>query len=237
MTQENRRALAQTFYGVGADGIAFYNHFEVMHAKGGAHAPFYPLALHDFHELRDPQRVRQGQRHYVFDPTWGGFTGFGEDRASTGFVKANKLVLSRATPKAQGEYIFRIYEDLGQAHGTSLLFRGFNMTKGDHIAVTINGTPITADSIRARDDEVRVDFRTPVDVNSFTAASRLPDSAERLVPNLQPRAEPPFTTYWFALPVPPAHYGENRLGVTLLASDPEAQEDIVIDEVELWVMP
>jgi hypothetical protein len=237
LTQENRRALAQTFYGSGADGISFYNHFEIMHAGGGAHAPFYPIALHDFYELRDPQRVHQGQRHYIFDPTWGGFTGFGEDRAITGFVKANKLVLSRATPNAQGEYFFHIYEALNLARATFLLFRAFNMAKGDGIAVTINGTPVPTDRIRTRDDEVRVDFRSTVDVNSLAAASQLPGGAERLAQNLQPRVEPPFTTCWFALTSPPAVYGKNRLGVRLLANDPAAREDIIIDEVEVWVRP
>jgi hypothetical protein len=237
LTQENRRALAQTIYGAGADGISFYNHFEIMHARGGAHAPFYPMALHDFHELRDPQRVHQGQRHYIFDPTWGGFMGFGEDRPSTGFVKANKLVLLRTRPNAQGEYGFCIYEDLTDVRGASLLFRAFHMTPADRIAVTLNGTPIPANQIRARDDEVRIDFRTAVDRNSLAAASQLTGGAERLAQNLQPPIEPPFMTYWFALTSPPALYGENRLGVALLTSDPMAQEDIVIDEVEVWVSP
>ena len=108
MTQANRRALAQTFYGAGADGVSLYNHFEIMHARGDAHAPFYPMALHDFHELRDPQAVLEGRRHYVFDPTWGGHTGFGEDRACTGAIKAQKIVLARSQVPAQGEYVFRL---------------------------------------------------------------------------------------------------------------------------------
>ena len=237
MSQANRRALAQTFYSVGADGMSLYNHFEIMHASGGAHAPFYPMALHDFHELRDPARVRQGQRHYVFDPTWGGFTGFGEDRTSTGAVKANKIVLRRDVPAAQGEYVIRIYEDLSQARGTCLLFRGFHMTKGDQIAVQINGTPIPAEAIRVRDDEVRADFRAFIDRNSFTSASQIPGGLERHDRNLNPASEPPFCSCWFALKAPPAVFGENRLTVRLVASDPAAQEDIIIDEVEVWVSP
>ena len=211
MTQDNRRALSQNFYGAGADGVSVYNHFEIMHASGGAHAPFYPMAMHDFHELRHPERILQGQRHYIFDPTWGEFTGFGPDRASTGAVKAQKIVLQRGVPHDQGEYIFRLNEDLSQAQTAMLLFRGYHMTKADQVAVQINGTAIPAKAIKSRCDEVRLDVRTP--------------------------HEPPFCTHWFTLTAPPAVFGENRLTVQLLNSDPAAQEDIVIDEVEVFVIP
>jgi hypothetical protein len=236
MTQANRIALAQTLYGAGADGISFYNHFEVLHGKGGAHAPFYPMALHDAHELRDPDLVLKSRRHYVFDPTWGGHTGFGEDCASTGVIKANKAVLKRSLPNARGDYIFRIYEDLARAKAAMLLFRAFHMTMQDTISVQVNGQTVPPRKIRCRDDERRVDSLNVVDHNSFGTVTRM-GMTDAHRKNLEPEPEPRFCTCWFALTGPPAVYGANRLTVELTRSDPEAERDIVIDEVEILVIP
>src|SRR5207248_9431669 len=81
---DQQRALVQNFCGAGADGISVYNHFVPIEW-----APFYPEMLHDFHELRDPERVGRGRRHYVFEPLWAGSAGFGQDRTSTGALKAD----------------------------------------------------------------------------------------------------------------------------------------------------
>jgi hypothetical protein len=236
MTQENRIALAQTIYGAGADGVSFYNHFEILHGKGGAHSPFYPMALHDVHELKDPDFVRRSRRHYVFDPTWGGHTGFGEDRASTGAVKANKMVLKRDAPNARGDYVFRVYEDLTQAEAAMLLFRAFHMTAQDQISVQINGQTVPPSVIRCRDDERRIDKMSLVDHSSFGTVTRmgLTDAHRK---NLEPEPEPPFCTCWFTLTAPPFVYGENRVTAELTVSDPEAEQDIVIDELEILVVP
>ena len=87
--------------------MSLYNHFEVMHGGGGAHAPFYPLSLHDAHHVRSDRRALSGRRHYVFDAAWGGFHGFGADRTSTGAVKAQRAVIER--PCGAAEYRFRLY--------------------------------------------------------------------------------------------------------------------------------
>ncbi|MBI3942965.1 MAG: family 10 glycosylhydrolase [Chloroflexi bacterium] len=236
LTRDNLRAAALQFYGAGADGISVYNHFEML-LPGSGHPPFYPLALQELGDLKDPEQVRQGgPRHYLFEPVWGGATGFGEDRASTGAVKADKIVLSRAAPQASGEYLFRLYEDLGRVRGAVLLFRCFNMTLADTIEVQLNQTPIPAGALKRRNDEARTNTHTLVDRNSYLAV------AERFGPekharNLQPTPEPPFVTCWFALTMPPAVFGENRLNVRLLTGDPQAQADIVIDEIEVFVIP
>ena len=236
MTQANRIALAQTFYGAGADGISFYNHFEILHGKGGAHAPFYPMALHDAHELKDPDLVSKSRRHYIFDPTWGGHTGFGEDKASTGAVKASKAVLRRSLPNARGDYVFRIYEDLALVKAAMLLFRAFHMTVHDRISVQINGQTVPPGRIRCRDDERRVDSLSLVDHSSFGTVTRM-GMTDAHRKNLEPEPEPPFCTCWFALAGLPTVYGENRLTVELTLGDPEAEWDIVIDEVEILVIP
>ena len=73
LAPEQLRALAQNFYGAGADGVSFYNHFVTLDW-----APFYPMMLFGLDELGDPARVAGGSRHYIFEPTWAGQLGFGE---------------------------------------------------------------------------------------------------------------------------------------------------------------
>ena len=62
------RALAHTMYAAGADGLSLYNHF----GAAAWQAPFYPQSMQLFHQLRDPERVARGERHYIFDPTYAG---------------------------------------------------------------------------------------------------------------------------------------------------------------------
>ncbi len=100
MTPSNSRALVQTFYGSGADGLTMY----APVAGFLWSPPFYPQTLQVLHELRDPQSVARGERHYVFDPTWEGETSFGPNRCSTGAVKAQRVVLDRSAPKPSGVY-------------------------------------------------------------------------------------------------------------------------------------
>ena len=44
-------------------------------------------------------------------------------------------------------------------------------------------------------------------------------------------------TYWFPLTAELCVRGENRLGLVLTASDPEATDSIVVEEVEVFVVP
>jgi len=103
--------------------------------------------MHIFHELRAPQRVACGERHYIFDPTWGGHTGFGLDRCSTGAIKAQRAVLDRSDRNAAGEYRFRLYEEMDRIHAATLLFRGFGLMERDKLDVRLNGVPIAPDAI------------------------------------------------------------------------------------------
>jgi hypothetical protein len=256
LSPANGRALAQTFYGAGADGLSIYNHFCAMW-----HPPFYPQSLRLFHELRDPSRVAAGSRHYIFDPTWVGFTGFGGvDRCSTGAVKAHRIVLDRDTPHATGEYRFNLYEDLAQSQGATLLFRGFNLTAHDQLEVRLNGQTIpdgvigrTAARGTPADQWFRelpidqiADFRLPIadcpESGIRNPKSEIRNPVRRCLPeqgriDFRPDPEPAFSTRWFDLTAPPAVYGENALSVTLTHSDPQASGPMVIDELEVWVFP
>ena len=51
------------------------------------------------------------------------------------------------------------------------------------------------------------------------------------------RPDPTSSIRWFDLRGLPIERGVNRLAVTLSRSDPQVEESIVIDEVEIWVQP
>ena len=227
----NCRALVQTIYGAGADGVSAYNHFCVMW-----HPPFYPQALQTFHELRDPARVAAGSRHYVFDPTWAGLTGFGADgRCSTGAMKWQKIVLDRDMPRARGQYRCTLYEEPSQVRAATLLFRGFGMTEDDELEVRLNGGVIPPGILgRTRESD------SPANEWHHTREAR--GTMVKCIPEqgrIDFRTEPelPFSTRWFRVKPADLVRGENVLEVTLVKSDSHASGRIVIDEVEVYVQP
>ena len=231
LSHANCRGLVQTFYGAGADGVSIYNHFCACW-----HAPFYPQALQIFRELRDPERVAAGSRHYVFDPTWAGCAGFGADgRSSTGAMCWRKIVLSRETQGAAGEYRFSLYEDASRIRPAALLFRGFGLLEDDELDVRLNGKAIPPELIgRTREtDAPQAEWQHTHDVGGRTVKC----IQEQARIDFRPEPEPPFSTRWF--PVQPAAfaYGENVLEVGLVQSAPGAAGPIVIDEVEVHVQP
>ena len=224
------RALAQTMYGAGADGIAIYNHF----VANLWYAPFYPQAMQIFHQLRDPARIARGERHYIFDPTWAGMTGFGgEAKCSTGTVKANQILLDPSHDR--GEYRFYLFEDLQNVRSATLFFRGFGLSQDDELEVRLNGHLVPAAAIgrTGQSDALPGD------------RGHVREEGERIVPCIPERGRvdcredsgPAFSTRWFSLSATMVAYGENCLSIALLQRDPQAEEDIVIDELEVWVEP
>ena len=219
MPLDQQRAAAANMYAAGADGISFYNHFVTL-----SWAPFYPHLLREMAAVRQPESVMEGDRHYVFEPSWGGSLGFGKDRASTGAVKADRLLLQRK-PGSKGAFRFRVCEHLGQSRGAMLLFRAYGAGERDRMEIRINGVRVDDRVIRARSDESRTDQRAVVDPSS-TKSSGLPP-----VPELPGE----WRTFWFDLTEPPARFGDNQLEVTLVEVSSSPGEDILIDELEVFV--
>jgi len=251
LTIEQQRAVAQNYYGAGADGISIYNHF-----VSNDWAPFYPMQLYDIAELREPARVANSRKHYVFEPLWGGCTFTGLDRSVTGLVKADKIVLERGGNEKSGRYRFRICEDLSKVCKASLLFRAGYMTLEDQIKVCINDEEIPLQSIRHNNNEKRIKA-APIETSTDRAIRKLKEREETVTvhdsskkvdtflhdplitgrghPVIQKEIDRPTTTCWFELNSPPAIYGDNWLQVTLTGGDPQAEEDIIIDEIEVLV--
>jgi len=110
----NYRAAVQNFYAYGADGLETYN----------AVAPGY------LRELRDPQTVSQGDRHYLFYPLW-------TRPSESGFVHDDRIILDRAqwslrpwkwpktspwrsgstTPKSRTSILFASFTPMGRTRG------------------------------------------------------------------------------------------------------------------------
>lgn len=234
ISNDTARALAHTMYRAGADGISIYNHF----VPTLWHPPFYPQAMNIFHQLRDPDRIARGERHYIFDPTWAGMTGFGGDgKSSTGALNANQLRLARSPAGASGEYRFYLYENIADTLGATLLFRGAGLSENDELEVALNGHPIPAAAItRTR----------PSDAPSPGGMIWEREEGERKIPcfpergryDFRPAPVPAFSTRWFAVTAATTVCGQNTLSLTLSHSDPGAGgEAVVIDEVEVWVDP
>lgn len=91
--------------------------------------------------------------------------------------------------------------------------------------IRINGVRVDDRVIRARSDESRTDMRGVVDPSS-TKSSGLPP-----VPELPGE----WRTFWFDLTEPPAQFGDNHLEVTLTEVSSSSGEEILIDELEVFV--
>jgi hypothetical protein len=222
-------------YSAGADGVSVYNHF----VPSVWQQPFYPQAMQVFHQLRDPDRVARGERHYIFDPPYAGFTGFGADgKCGTGVLKAQQLRLDRSQPDATGAFRFQLFENLRNAYGATLFFRGFGMTGSDELEVRLNGHVIPDNRVGRTASSDRA---TTVDSAREKDGRRIPCTAQGGRIDFRRNAEnpaPASSARWFALSASIVESGDNRLSVTLTKSDPEASSPtIVIDEVEVYVEP
>ena len=199
MSPSNCRAFVHTFYGAGADGLTIY----APVAGFMRSPPFFPQSLQVLHELRDPQRVAAGDRHYIFDPTWEGESDFGRDRCSSGVVKARRIVLERGPRQPSGEYPFRLYEHMDNVHQATLLLRG-TLTAHDELEVFLNGELMAPGPLGQRNANFN-----------------------EMVPEVR----------WFLLSPTAVAYGQNHLTIILTKPDPQTSEDLIIDELVVWVQP
>ena len=230
LTSANSRALAHTMYAAGADGISIYNHFCPMWGM-----PFYPQALAILHELRDPAKISAGERHYVFDPTWGEHTGFRIDRTSTGAIKANRVVLDRSAERLSGEYCFSLYEDLGLAHAAVLIFRGFGLREQDDLAIRLNGHLIPPTAVwQTRESNAPPNEWLHARKSGSRMLKCIPEQARI---DFRTQKEPAFSTRWFSLKPSLVECGQNVIHFTLTSADPVAADSITIDEIEVLVQP
>ena len=211
----NYRAAAQNFYAAGADGISPYNYqWNWGEPRGkGRPGPAYmwPAALGYLKELRDPRKVTESDRHYLFYPLWA------KPRASeSGSCHDDNIYLDRAGSNLEGSRRFRLSEDLGDAglRGT-LQFKAVGLGEDETLDIRLNGTSVPAESITRFFDE---------------EGQKKPEGREL----------PAFYLYiielnWWGDQKPPVINGDNRLSVRLIPADAGSKGTVVIDELEAYV--
>ena len=239
MKPENYRAVAKNMYGAGADGVSIFN----FHMQWGGIkldiANNYPQAMTYLRELRDPSSIDDGSRLYTFRPLYGeldkmfqtslkelrdqdpgaereepgrDYAFGGPGMVATGAVKADRMVLKRSEPYERGRYRFRLCENLGEAAVAYLYFRASGLQPDERIEVDVNGTVIAEDAIQ----------------RIWHENGRPPGFGREL---------PPFTEGMFVLSPDVAVDGDNTLGVRLVSHAPGLAEEIVIDELDVAVVP
>jgi len=217
-TLANYRAAAQNFYAYGADGISPYNyqyHWERrVYASGGgpsrwrSFAYMWPAALGYLAQLRDPQTVSQGDRHYRFYPLW-------PKGAPVYGVKDDRIVLDRAQPVAQGTQAFRVAEDFSnpRLRGT-LQFKAVGLAENEALEIQLNGTPVPDRDIR----------------RLFDADGQNEWQGRELAPFYLYVIDIPR-----GMPTPLIINGDNELKVRLIPTEGQSEGTVTIDELEVYV--
>ena len=210
MAANNYRALANNMYGAGADGVSSFNYQEQY--TGNLMGDF-PGSLALLRELKDPDSVKAGHRTYLFRSMMGGVDYHGAmGMASTGAIKDDKILLSRGTPGVRQEYRLRLceqWEEVGYAYAA---VRAQNLRPGDDLAFNMNGVAVPEDSVR----------------RMWHEAGRSTNIGRPL---------PAYSTVIFDLDPDVMIDGDNTLAAMLTEQEEGASGDIIIDEIDVTVMP
>jgi len=214
---ENYRALAQNFYGQGADGVSVFN-FQYHWARrtGTTRYPGppegYPAALSMLRDLADPANSAVRPREYRYYPLWfardANHSSANRHRVVESRDESRRLVLQREVG-SQGKYQFRACERFSAGTRAVLFVKAQGLQADDEVKIELNGAPI--------DDFQRV----------FYEKGRLPRFGRELGP---------YSTIWCDVTQPPLTTKDNDLVVELTAPG-SGEGEIVIDELQLVVVP
>ena len=145
MSPASYRGVARNLYAAGADGISTFNYMYHWAGMQGIAYPGamdqYPKALHYLAELRDPENLVRGDRHYV---TWPEAT----PTQFPGLVnRARVMTLARAEG-ASAEWVIRCAETFDGKERSLVLLNAANLLPGDKVSVTVNGAAVADEDIR-----------------------------------------------------------------------------------------
>ena len=217
---EQQYAILNNYYGEGADGFSVYNHFVPIKT-----APFYPMQLQELLKLKEFESGQKGFRRYTFDPMLHGQVGYGESKSATGGVKNNHVLIKRKEGY-RGTYPFKIYEPFEDVKKVAMWIRAFDMTIDDCFKIKINDKSISDDFIKVIDDEQLIDVKYIVDPDSKKATGLPP------VPDLPEE----FCTLIIDADKSIFNNGNNILELELIKKDPDANSDILVDEIEVFIV-
>ncbi len=204
---ENYRALAHNFYGAGADGVSIFNYQYHWARKGGTAR--YPGPVEGYPLSLSYLSDLRDPKTVESQTRHYRFHPLWGGASPTGAVKDDKTILTRQVGST-GEYRFRLCKR--PTHGTQavLYFTAQGLLPKDEIAVKLNGTEIQ--------DCQRV----------FHPDGRLETFGRPL---------PPYSSMWFNLNHESLNNGDNHLTVQLTHIADDTNSEVVIDEVEVVVMP
>jgi len=219
VTLAQYRAAAHNFYAFGADGLQVYN-YQVHWQRRTDNAPdphrwltfayMWPAALGYLRNLRDPQVVSQGDRHYLFHPLWP------KPKVAPVYGgKDDRIVLQRAKPPAQGSQRFRVAEDWSNPKLQAIVqFKAVDMTKKESLELSLNGTEIPQKRVTRRFQKTGQN-------------------------EWQGRSLAPFYLYVIDLDeevlAPAMIKGDNELTVRLVPREGQSEGTVTIDELEVYV--
>ena len=136
MTDAQSRAAVNNYFGAGTDGFSTQN-FQ-MH--WGEKLKHYPKAMSLLRQLRDPERVKALDRHYVYTPLWG-TNGYGPSRTYLPQV----VRIPRNKVGSSGKFRFRLCEKL--VKNASLTCRP-SVVPGDQFTMSVNGHKIAKGKLK-----------------------------------------------------------------------------------------
>ncbi len=210
MTSDNYRALANNMYGAGADGVSSFNFQEQYTGNliGG-----FPGELALLRELKDPETIKARHRTYLFRSMFGGVDYQGAPgMASTGAMKDDRIVLSREAPGVRQEYRLRLCEQWDEVGHACMAVRAQNLRPEERLVFDMNGVAIPDERVR----------------RMWHANGRSTNIGRPL---------PAYSTLMFDLGTDYMLDGDNTLGARLAEVENGSGGDIVIDEIDVTVMP
>jgi hypothetical protein len=249
ISPDHVRALARSMYDGGADGVSVFNWQFFWDVRGGrgpsgvTHGPWsdcqvastseadFPLALFALRQVRDPHGLDDGPRKYCFRPLQ-----VRDELSGRVFDDAYRAVMPRRVG-ARGEYQFRLPEDLEATGGATLVARILGLSPLKEIGgktVIGSGDEFSGPEFAWEwPDEIEVDVNgTPVPAASIQKSWVHHGRAKHIGRPLEPH-----TSIWFRLTSPPARRGLNTLGITPRKLAPLDADQIVIEEIDVAVVP
>ncbi len=211
MQPDHYRAAARNMYAAGADGISQFNfqyHWVRRRSSGGG----WPWIAGDFPKSLAWLRQIRGDGRYDGLPRHYLFMPL-QARSESGFVKFDKIRMARKIGSG-GEYRFRIAEDLTDSGTAAELVVSAVSWDHDQLSFSLNGTPLPDGPIRSRRH----------------GKGRAKEVG---------RPMKPYRAYMIPLTSPPAVFGDNvlRAEVTALDKNAPGEDDIIVEELEVTVVP
>ena len=204
----NYRAAVRNMYAAGADGISQFNY----QYHFGRRRSDYPWSESGYPTSLAWLRQMRGTDKFDDLPRHYLFLPLWASRAPSGFVKHDRIALKREEGSS-GEYRFRIAEELSQPGvSAELIARASKATQQDKLKFWINGTMVPSNHIKM----------------IYHGQGR---------PAKYGRPLGPHSVFMIPLVSPPIVFGDNILTAAVDAKGGEGDGDIVIDELEVTIVP